>query len=507
MEVAERPVSRAIAPSAAGGSSGTSYQRHCPEETTLYQTLREHWRTFVSDLEEEGAHLPRFVTEEVDAFLRCGILAHGFLRVFCDDCRQARVLAFSCKRRGFCPSCFGRRMSERGAHLVDNVLPWVPIRQWVLTVPHGLRFAMAHDPALTRVVHKIFVRSVSQWLRRRARRQGIAGTLKTGAVTVIQRFDSALGLNIHFHTLFFDGLYALDHRGSLQFHPTAAPTNQEVASVAERIFRKVHRMLEDKGDVHQEGDSVLQALSTASIQRRVAIGPRRGFPLRRLIGDRPPAARVLGRRCAEVEGFNLHANTRVAANERARLENLCRYVARPPLSDQRLEKGPDGNLTLRLKRPWSDGTTCVIFSPTELIEKLIPLIPRPRCHLTLYSGVLAPAAGWREFVVPEPAENKQKRPLTASSEHNDGNPARIEGHRRRWIPWADLLHRVFLVDALDCPRCHGRMRVVAAVMEAGAVRRILEHLRLPSSAPPLAPARAPPSERCDPDQHPLPLDS
>jgi hypothetical protein len=99
--------------------------------------------------------------------------------------------------------------------------------------------------------------------------------------------------------------------------------------------------------------------------------------------------------CAEVAGFNVHANTRVAANERDGLEALCRYIARPPLSNDRLSELPDGDLTLRLKRPWSDGTTHLLFSPGELIEKLVPLIPRPRAHVTRYHGVLAPASGWR----------------------------------------------------------------------------------------------------------------
>ena len=134
-------------------------------------------------------------------------------------------------------------MNNRAAHLVDSVFPHVPIRQWVLTVPHGLRYQMAHAPSLTSAVHGLFIRAVSSWLRRRARKLGIAGTLETGAVTVIQRFDSAMGLNVHFHSLFIDGVYALDRRGYPQFHPVPAPTDEEVASVAEKIFRRVYKLL------------------------------------------------------------------------------------------------------------------------------------------------------------------------------------------------------------------------------------------------------------------------
>ena len=189
-----------------------NYDRRRPEETLLYRVLQNHWRPFLADLEAgsdgAGTPLPRFIVEEIEAYLRCGILAHGFLRVRCEECGDSRLVGLSCKRRGFCPSCIGRRMSDTAAHLVDHVLPQVPIRQWVLTVPHAMRFKLAFDPALTGRVLGHFVRAVSSWLRRRARRLGIKGTLKTGAVTVIQRFDSALGLNVHFHSVFFDGVYS-----------------------------------------------------------------------------------------------------------------------------------------------------------------------------------------------------------------------------------------------------------------------------------------------------------
>ncbi len=70
-----------------------------------------------------GAGLPQFVKDEFDAFLECGILAHGFLRLRCGDCGQDNLVAFSCKRRGFSPSYGARRMAQTAAHLVDHVVP------------------------------------------------------------------------------------------------------------------------------------------------------------------------------------------------------------------------------------------------------------------------------------------------------------------------------------------------------------------------------------------------
>jgi hypothetical protein len=97
--------------------------------------------------------MPPFVVAELRKFLRCGVLAHGFARVRCGACAFERLVPFSCKGRGFCPSCCGRRMAERAAHLVDHVLPPdVPVRQWVLSVPHRLRYRLAYDHRLCRTV-------------------------------------------------------------------------------------------------------------------------------------------------------------------------------------------------------------------------------------------------------------------------------------------------------------------------------------------------------------------
>lgn len=99
------------------------YERRRPEETTLYQVVQDHLDTFLAQIEQEtGAGLPQFVKDEFEAFLECGILAHGFLRLRCGDCAHEKLVAFSCTRRGFCPSCGARRMAETAAHLVELVV-------------------------------------------------------------------------------------------------------------------------------------------------------------------------------------------------------------------------------------------------------------------------------------------------------------------------------------------------------------------------------------------------
>ena len=113
------------------------YERHRPEDTVLYRTLESHLEAFLARASDQGGGdgLPAFVTRELRAYLRCGRIEHGCLHVRCEQCGDEMVVAFSCKGRGFCPSCGGRRMSELAAHLVDRVIPRVPVRQWT---PHPL---------------------------------------------------------------------------------------------------------------------------------------------------------------------------------------------------------------------------------------------------------------------------------------------------------------------------------------------------------------------------------
>jgi hypothetical protein len=128
-------------------------------------------------------------------------------------------------------------------------------------------------------------------------------------------------------------------------------------------------------------------------------------------------------------------------------------------------------------------------TPYELIEKLIPLIPRPRSHLVRFHGILGPAAKDREKVVPSLGRVEFGRPA-APDGPREIDPSGIPRLGRP--PWAVLLKRVFLVDVLECPKCKGRMKILAAVTAPASVQRILNHLGLPSEAPRLQVALPPP---------------
>jgi len=220
------------------------------------------------------------------------------------------------------------------------------------------------------------------------------------------------------------------------------------------------------------------------VQSRTALGARRGARDER-VGRRPdPRARSLpGELCCDVEGFSLHARIAIEAHERDRLERLCRYMARPPIASGRLSLTPDGKVVYALRRHWKDGTAAIVFDPLTFIERLAALVPRPRAHLLTYHGVLAPAAEWRDLIVPRPPASSSEGRSAASSPSWRG-PGRSS--------WAELLQRVFAIDALVCPHCGGSRKLIALIQDGIVARRILQHLGLAADPVRVTPARPPP---------------
>jgi hypothetical protein len=365
----------------------------------LYQIVRDHFETFRVQAASlrDGDGLPRFVEQEFRDFLQCGWLAGGFARFRCGDCGLDRLVAFSCKGRGFCPSCGGRRMAERAAHLVDSVFPDVPVRQWVLSLPYRVRYRLAWDHDLCRAVVAVYMRAVLGWLRGRARWDGVADG-RGGAVAIVQRFGGALNLNVHVHALVLDGVFARERAGTLGSHSAPRLTALDVAEVLATVEPRIGRLLDRRGLGDRDGDGgapdawaeeapVLAGLAAASVQGTVALGRKRGTRVQRL-GEPPEEgeAPALGGCHAHSRGFDLHAGLVVPAGQRERLERVCRYALRPPVARERLSLTGGGQVLLQIRQPWRDGTTHLVFDPVEFLGRLAVLVPRPRINLILYHG-------------------------------------------------------------------------------------------------------------------------
>jgi hypothetical protein len=144
--------------------------------------------------------------------------------------------------------------------------------------------------------------------------------------------------------------------------------------------------------------------------------------------------------CADINGFSLHAAVRCAADDRQALEQLCRYITRPALANERVQTNAAGQVVLKLKTAWRDGTTHLVMSPLEFMQRLAALVPRPRLHLIRFHGVLAPNAKLRALVVP------QEVPQVPETPAQQATPAACEAncahHRAVRLSWAKLLKRV-----------------------------------------------------------------
>ena len=317
----------------------------------------------------------------------------------------------------------------------------------------------------------------------------------TGAVTLIQRFGSALNLNVHFHLLVLDGAYRRDGEGRLVFVPVPAPSTDTLKQLVQRIAERVGRALERAGLVTHDFEKAylafdraeeppIHALLGSSITYRIATGPREGqkvFTLQMLPAE-PDAPRP---QVAESSGFSLHAGIAATASQVDKLEHLARYVARPPVAAERLALTGSGQVRYALKTPYRDGTTQVIFEPEDFIARLAALVPKPRAHLTRYHGVFAPASPERARVVPR-AHRAAANPTSphGATSTADGSPN---------LTWVQRLKRVFAIDIETCRHCGGRLRVIASIEQPALIERILGHLgRAAGAVDPGHPSRAPP---------------
>jgi hypothetical protein len=217
------------------------------------------------------------------------------------------------------------------------------------------------------------------------------------------------------------------------------------------------------------------AVTTACIRYRVAIGPHSGKRVMTLNNPalvqpaRPGKPLTAGR-----NGFTLNAAVACKAGQRRKLERLVRYVTRPALCLERLSLRQDGQVQYKLKQPFSNGTTAVVFSPLDFVSKLAALIPRPRHHLIRYHGVLAPNARLRRYIVPAPAKSRSRS--TVCKQASEPRPLNADNEPRAPLNWAERLKRVFKIEITQCQHCGGRLRVIASITDPFVIKEILDHV-------------------------------
>lgn len=305
------------------------------------------------------------------------------------------------------------------------LLPWVRHRQWTLSLPFSLRFGVVKRPALLKRLERRLVRAVWRWQRREARRLGVAGALRGGAVVFTQWFGSSLQLTPHLHALLPEAVWTTT--GEVVELP--APDDADVEAILGRVLRLAQKDFEELEAPWPQDE--YEAGQRATLQRPLGL-------------SLPPSPRR--RRVAVGLGFSLHADTAVHGHDRQGLERLCRYGARGPVAESRLRRLDDGRYEYTPKK----GVTFTLTAEA-LVRRLVSLVPPANTHLTSFHGVFAPHAALRPTVT-----------LAAPAVAPSAVPKSPKKKRRttRRLDWATLHQHTFGVDVLRCP-CGGRRRIHA----------------------------------------------
>jgi hypothetical protein len=320
-------------------------------------------------------------------------------------------------------------MVETAAHLIENVIPQVPVRQFVMSFPMRIRhYLQTHE--ILQAILKIVVDEI--------RKRVITCSLEMvnaqiGAVSFIQHFGNSLNVHPHFHILVADGVFSTAGE-DLLFQETIL-TPDDIADTQDAIQKRVLLYFKRRGKFDQE--TVEKMLSN------------------------------------ENSGFSLDASVRTEAWDRPGLERLIRYCARPPFAGENLRwNGPW--LVYRLPKPARDGRTFIQLEPLEFIERIAAFIPYPRRHRRHYHGVFAPSSNLRKKV----AANAQKMRLQAHQEVQE-TAKKVE---KISFTWAKLIARIY-EDPLLCLNCGKEIKIIAFVTHSTQIWRILKGIGWSTDVP------------------------
>jgi hypothetical protein len=417
-----------------------------PEKTPLYKIVSEHLETFLAEAREQyDGGLPRYVEQELRAYLSCGILVRGLSLARCRDCGRSVVVAFSCKKRSACCSCAARRMYNTAAHLADRVVPDVPVRQWVISFPFSLRMLLASRADVFGAATRIFAEEMFRWQREQARQLGIVGA-RGGALCFHHRGGGSMNLHPHVHAVLPDGVFL--HVGAearAEFCELPPPSTDELLDIACSIHQRLWRWLKRHGLAGEEAEDdlcdepadlgALQACAQHSlgVGELTTVKSGDAAESKSESHEDPLGHRRTNCLTANYQGYSLYVGSAVPAEDFEARERLFRYCARSPLSLERLSLRPDGNVEYRVKQTRHGGQTVRIMTPLQFMARLAALVAPPRHPLLRFFGVFAPNSGWRASVVPVPtrsaADSASAKNASESDEHGCGlTPAAVEGN-------------------------------------------------------------------------------
>ena len=365
-----------------------------------------------------------FVDSVVNAYLDCGLFQAGFGRVRCPDCGEEFLVATSCQKRGFCPSCGAKRAAAFAAFLADEVLEQVGHAMWTFSLPKMIRPYFIHHPELRGKLCRAAYETVQELMAAAA--IGTNG-FRTGMVAITATAGDILNVNPHVH--------AIAARGGWDSDGEWTPVPCVDRDSAERLFRaKVLAMLTGEGLLSEERARVLMSWRHNS-------------------------------------GFSVDDSVRFEPEDKKTLEKVARYLLRPPLSLARMTytKGDDEVVYQRKAKGGRPGEEERIDA-LDFLARVIAHIPPPRTHQIRYMGHYSNVSRGRR-------RKGKEEPLTPGHTRESEVDGLTDAERRaRRREWARLIRRVYEVDPLVCEKCGGEMQIISVILEHKVIRKILGHL-------------------------------
>ena len=319
--------------------STKQYRRRKPQYTPYYRCIEDYYEEFkrVYDrrFSQKYGYLRSHIEKVIYQYLDCGILHNGFARIRCGSCGHENILAFSCKRRHFCPSCHAKRCVEFGEFLCKSILKKVPHRHFVFSIPKILRKYFLFDRNLLKNLSRISWETVKDYYRGTCRKDGGS----PAAVSVIQTFGDFLSFNPHIHILAADGCFC--HDGF--FYVPSIDIDTE--SIEKLFIHRVFKLLLSKGLITEGTIELITSWRHS--------------------------------------GFSVYCGNRVSQKDAGSTENLARYIIRASFSQERMKYYPERPMVTYQSKY---GRQVAEYDPLEWMAALISHIPDRGAQTVRYYG-------------------------------------------------------------------------------------------------------------------------
>jgi hypothetical protein len=411
------------------------------------ENLEYRWEELFA---EQYGPLLDYHLKALDAFLNCGIFRHGCARLCCTDCGHSELLAFSCKTRNLCPSCDAKRAVIFAENVHQNILPNLPVRHLVWTIPKILRAFYHFDKDLR---GELFLSAWYTWLDYCKLQFPDIDELKTASVMSIHLAGSLLNFHPHLHSLNVGGI--------VNVHGEFLPLPKiDTAWLNQRFHRRVTESLRATNLECTEHISIIQSW--------------------------------------EHSGFNIHAGEIIEPGDEDSRRFLARYLLKSPVQASKIELLSNPlDTTVRYHKETDDETEFRDFSPLEFLAQLTRYILNPSEQAIRFYGLASPRtrgalrlkgsplnAIYNCYNLPQ-AENTEED--NTPCEQLPDTPPERKPVSRYWASW---IAKIFEADPLECPKCKGRMKVKAIIHKTSEIERICAHLGIEAWKPP-APLQPP----------------